>query len=130
MSTYTRQPVAFESGEGSWLIAENGERYLDALSGISVCNIGHANPKITEAISHQAGHLLHTSNLYHIPLQAELAERLCELSGLDSVFFCNSGAEANEAAIKLCRKSASHLGMSEPVIVVMHDSLCKFRFYK
>ena len=122
MSTYTRQPVAFESGEGSWLIAENGERYLDALSGISVCNIGHANPKITEAISHQAGHLLHTSNLYHIPLQAELAERLCELSGLDSVFFCNSGAEANEAAIKLCRKSANHLGMSEPIIVVMHDS--------
>ncbi len=122
MSTYNRQAVAFESGEGSWLIAENGDRYLDALSGISVCNIGHANPVITKAISHQAANLLHTSNLYRIPLQEKLAECLCELSGLDRVFFCNSGAEANEAAIKLCRKAANHQGLNNPLVVVMDDS--------
>lgn len=122
MPTYTRQPVAFASGEGSWLIDEKGERYLDALSGISVCNIGHANPIIAQAISDQASRLLHTSNLYEIPLQTKLAGRLCELSGLDRVFFCNSGAEANEAAIKLCRKSAHQRGMPNPVIVVMHGS--------
>jgi acetylornithine/N-succinyldiaminopimelate aminotransferase len=122
MTTYNRLPVAFESGEGSWLIDDKGERYLDALSGISVCNIGHANSKVTEAISQQASQLLHTSNLYEIPLQGQLAERLCELSGLDRVFFCNSGAEANEAAIKLCRKSAHQRGMTNPHIVVMHGS--------
>ena len=122
MTTYNRQPIAFEYGEGSWLIDDRGERYLDALSGISVCNIGHANPKVAEAISHQAARLLHTSNLYQIPLQTELAEQLCDLSGLDSVFFCNSGAEANEAAIKICRKSANQRGMKEPVIIVMHGS--------
>ncbi len=87
MTTYKRLPVAFASGEGSWLIDDKGERYLDALSGISVCNIGHANPKVTEAISQQASQLLHTSNLYEIPLQGQLADRLCELSGLDRVFF-------------------------------------------
>jgi acetylornithine/N-succinyldiaminopimelate aminotransferase len=122
MTTYKRLPVAFESGEGSWLIDAKGERYLDALSGISVCNIGHSNPKITEAISRQASRLMHTSNLYEVPLQEELATRLCELSGLDSVFFCNSGAEANEAAIKLCRKSAFQKGVKNPVIVVMQGS--------
>ena len=122
MTTYNRQPIAFEYGEGSWLIDDRGERYLDALSGISVCNIGHANPKVAEAISHQAARLLHTSNLYQIPLQTELAEQLCDLSGLDSVFFCNSGAEANEAAIKICRKSANQRGMKEPVIIVMCGS--------
>lgn len=122
MTTYNRQPIAFEYGEGSWLIDDRGERYLDALSGISVCNIGHANPKVAEAISHQAARLLHTSNLYQIPLQTELAEQLCDLSGLDSVFFCNSGAEANEAAIKICRKSANQRGMKEPVIIVMSGS--------
>ena len=122
MTTYNRLPVAFASGEGSWLIDDKGERYLDALSGISVCNIGHANPKVTEAISQQASQLLHTSNLYEIPLQEQLAERLCELSGLDRVFFCNSGAEANEAAIKLCRKSAHQRGLTNPQIVVMQGS--------
>ena len=122
MTTYNRLPVAFVSGEGSWLIDDKGERYLDALSGISVCNIGHSNPKITETICAQAGRLMHTSNLYEVPLQAQLADRLIELSGLDQVFFCNSGAEANEAAIKLCRKSANQRGMNEPVIVAMQGS--------
>ncbi len=122
MTTYNRLPVAFESGQGSWLVDDKGERYLDALSGISVCNIGHANPKVTEAISRQAGRLIHTSNLYQIPLQTQLAQRLCELSGLDKVFFCNSGAEANEAAIKLCRKSAHQQGLTDPCIAVMHGS--------
>ncbi|MBT7950629.1 MAG: aspartate aminotransferase family protein [Gammaproteobacteria bacterium] len=122
MTTYNRLPVAFVSGEGSWLIDDKGERYLDALSGISVCNIGHSNPKITATICEQAGRLMHTSNLYEVPLQAQLADRLIELSGLDQVFFCNSGAEANEAAIKLCRKSASQRGMTKPVIVVMQGS--------
>jgi acetylornithine/N-succinyldiaminopimelate aminotransferase len=122
MTTYNRLPVAFVSGEGSWLIDDKGERYLDALSGISVCNIGHSNPKITATICEQAGRLMHTSNLYEVPLQAQLADRLIELSGLDQVFFCNSGAEANEAAIKLCRKSASQRGMTNPVIVVMQGS--------
>ncbi len=122
MTTYNRLPVAFVSGEGSWLIDDKGDRYLDALSGISVCNIGHANPRVTEAISQQASLLLHTSNLYEIPLQDRLAEQLCELSGLDRVFFCNSGAEANEAAIKLCRKAAYQRGMKKPVIVAMQGS--------
>jgi acetylornithine/N-succinyldiaminopimelate aminotransferase len=122
MTTYKRLPVAFESGEGSWLIDDKGERYLDALSGISVCNIGHSNPKITATISQQAGRLMHTSNLYEVPLQQELATRLCDLSGLDSIFFCNSGAEANEAAIKLCRKFAYQKNVKNPVIVVMQGS--------
>ena len=122
MKTYNRQAVAFESGEGSWLIDDKGERYLDALSGIAVCNIGHANAKVTEAICDQARRLLHTSNLYEIPLQAQLALSLCELTGLDKVFFCNSGAEANEAAIKICRKFAHHSGMKAPVIAVMNGS--------
>ena len=122
MTTYNRLPVAFVSGEGSWLIDDKGDRYLDALSGISVCNIGHSNPKITATICEQAGRLMHTSNLYEVPLQAQLADRLIELSGLDQVFFCNSGAEANEAAIKLCRKTASQRGMTNPVIVVMQGS--------
>ena len=122
MSTYNRQAIAFESGQGSWLIAENGERYLDALSGISVCNIGHANAELGEAIRDQAGRLLHTSNLYRIPLQEQLAERLCDLSGMEKVFFCNSGAEANEAAIKICRKRANERKLENAVVVVMNGS--------
>ncbi|NKB36723.1 MAG: acetylornithine/succinylornithine family transaminase [Gammaproteobacteria bacterium] len=122
MPTYTRQSVAFKAGEGCWLIDEDGNRYLDALSGISVCNIGHANPHIGKEISQQASQLLHTSNLYRIPLQEKLASRLCTMSGLDTVFFCNSGAEANEAAIKICRKSANDRGMDDALIVVMRGS--------
>ena len=122
MTTYNRLPVSFTGGAGAWLTATDGKRYLDALSGISVCSIGHANPELTAALSDQAGKLIHTSNLYQIPLQEQLAERLCEVSGLDRVFFGNSGAEANEAAIKLCRKFAHEQGRNEPVIIVMQGS--------
>ncbi len=122
MHTYARQPVAFERGEGCWLWDDNGTRYLDALAGIAVCNIGHANPHVAAAISEQANRLVHTSNLYGVPLQAELAKSLCRLSGLDKVFFGNSGAEANEAAIKICRKFANDMGKQNASIVVMNGS--------
>ncbi|MFQ5660485.1 MAG: aspartate aminotransferase family protein [Gammaproteobacteria bacterium] len=122
MATYNRLPVAFASGSGAWLVDQHGERYLDALSGISVCGLGHSHPAVTRALSEQVGLLLHTSNLYQIPLQEQLAGRLCELSGLDKVFFANSGAEANETAIKLCRKYAYKKDINSPVIVVMDGS--------
>lgn len=122
MTTYNRLDIAFETGSGAWLIDTAGERYLDALSGISVCSLGHANPAVTAAVAEQAGRLIHTSNLYKIPLQEQLAAHLCELSGLDKVFFGNSGAEANEAAIKICRKFAHGQGIDDPVIVVMDGS--------
>ena len=122
MSTYNRLPVEFVSGSGAWLTDARGERYLDALSGISVCSLGHAHPAVAAALADQAGRLIHTSNLYEIPLQAQLAARLCGLSGLNKVFFGNSGAEANEAAIKICRKYAHEQGMDDPVIVVMEGS--------
>lgn len=120
MQTYARKPIAFQRGENCWLITEDGTRYLDALSGIAVCNIGHANPDVAQAIGEQARELVHTSNLYQIPMQNRLAEELCRLSGLDRVFFSNSGAEANEAAIKICRKYAHGKGVDNPCIVVMH----------
>ena len=104
MATYKRLPVAFEHGEGAYLFDTAGRRYLDALSGIAVCGLGHAHPRVTKAIAEQAGRLLHTSNLYQLPLQTRLAERLIALSGMERVFFGNSGAEANEGAIKLARK--------------------------
>jgi len=122
MPTYKRLKVAFESGSGAWLTDVNGERYLDALSGISVCSIGHANEQVSEALIQQAQKLTHTSNLYEIPLQENLAYRLCKLSGLDKVFFGNSGAEANEAAIKICRKYAQAKRIKKPVIIVMNGS--------
>ena len=103
MNTYARLPVAFTRGEGAYLFDADGKRYLDGLTGLAVCGLGHAHPRVTEAIASQAAGLLHTSNLYQIPLQERLAERLCELSGMEKVFFGNSGAEANEAAIKLAR---------------------------
>src|SRR5690554_7239899 len=98
MNTYGRIPVAFERGEGAWLYDTQGNKYFDALSGIAVCGLGHAHPAVTEAIRQQAGLLIHCSNVYQIPLQAELARELCEVSGMERVFFGNSGAEANEAA--------------------------------
>ena len=119
MPTYQRMDIGFVSGEGAWLMAQTGQRYLDAVSGIAVCSLGHAHPEIADVIAEQSSRLIHTSNLYRIPLQEQLADRLTELSALDRVFFCNSGAEANEAAIKACRKYAHHKGNSEPVIVVM-----------
>jgi len=122
MSTYARQAVTFERGQGAWLWDINGTRYLDAISGIAVCNLGHAHPAVQQALCAQSGKLLHTSNLYGIDLQAKLADRLTELSGMDNVFFCNSGAEANEAAIKLARKYGHQRGIEKPVVITMEKS--------
>ena len=111
MPTYARLPVRFSHGEGSWLIDETGERYLDALSGIAVCGLGHAHPAVTRAVSEQAARLVHTSNLYGIANQERLAELLVSLCGMDSIFFGNSGAEANEAAIKIARATGHAAGI-------------------
>ncbi len=122
MPTYGRLPVTFERGEGAWLFDENSNRYLDALSGIAVCSLGHAHPAVHKAICEQSKKLLHTSNLYKIPAQEQLADRLVKKSGMDNVFFCNSGAEANEAAIKLARKYGYERGIEKPEIIVMEKS--------
>jgi len=122
MPTYQRLPITFERGEGAWLWDENDNRYLDALSGIAVCNLGHAHPAVHKAICEQSGKLLHTSNIYGIAVQERLADALVEKSGMDNVFFCNSGAEANEAAIKLARKYGYGLGIASPTIIVMEKS--------
>jgi acetylornithine aminotransferase len=119
MDTYARLPVAFTRGEGVWLWDAEGRRYLDAVAGVAVCGIGHAHPRLAEALCRQAKTLIHTSNLYRIPLQEELAARLCTLSGMDNAFFCNSGAEANEAAIKLARLYGHRRGIETPTIIVM-----------
>ena len=122
MQTYNRYPVSFVRGNGSYLEDENGKKYLDALAGIAVCGLGHANPGVAKAIEAQASTLLHTSNLYGIPLQEALAERLCEISGMDSVFFCNSGAESNEAALKLARRYGNERGIENPTVITMEGS--------
>ena len=122
MPTYARLPVAFERGEGVWLWDSDGKRYLDALSGIGVCNLGHAHPAVAEAICDQASRLIHTSNLYRIPLQEHLAQRLCDLSGMQRAFFANSGAEANEAAIKLARRYGHQRGIDTPTLIVCEGS--------
>lgn len=120
--TYTRQPVAFPHGEGAWLWDEHERRYLDALAGIAVCVLGHCHPRVTHAIQAQSTKLLHTSNLYRIPLQEELATLLCEHAQMDAVFFGNSGAEANEAAIKLARLHGHKRGIDVPHVVVMEGA--------
>ena len=122
MNTYARLPVAFAKGDGAYLEDTEGKRYLDALTGLAVCGLGHAHPAVTQAISEQAATLLHTSNLYEIPRQAELAKRLAALSGMDRVFFANSGAEANEAAIKIARLHGSRMGIKRPALVVAESS--------
>ncbi len=122
MQTYARQPVAFVRGEGVWLYDENGDKYLDALAGVAVNGLGHGHPKLAAALCEQAGRLIHTSNLYRILEQERLAERLCQLSGLERAFFCNSGAEANEAAIKIARLYGHNKGIDNPAIVVMEKS--------
>lgn len=119
MDTYARLPIGFVRGEGVWLWDETGKRYLDAVSGIAVAGIGHAHPRLAQALAGQAATLIHTSNLYRVPKQEELAERLCALSGMDKAFFCNSGAEANEAAIKLARLWGHRKGVETPAIIVM-----------
>lgn len=122
MATYKRLPVTFARGDGVWLWDTAGQRYLDALSGIAVCGLGHAHPAVREAICEQAGQLLHTSNLYGIAEQERLATMLTELSGMNRVFFANSGAEANEAAIKLARLYAHRRGLENPAILVTEGS--------
>lgn len=122
MPTYGRLPVTFTKGEGAWLWDENNKRYLDALSGIAVCNLGHAHPAIHEALCKQSKTLLHTSNLYNIEVQEQLATKLCQLSGMDNVFFGNSGAEANEAAIKIARLYGHNKNITNPVVLVMQKS--------
>ena len=122
MNTYARLPVGFTKGEGSYLEDEHGKKYLDALTGIAVVGLGHAHPKVASALADQAKTLTHTSNLYQIPLQTKLAAKLCEISGMDSAFFANSGAEANEAAIKLARIKGSKSGINNPEIIVVDDS--------
>lgn len=122
MSTYARLPVQFDRGNGIWLWDTEGRQYLDALSGIAVCALGHAHPNVTRALAEQAALLVHTSNLYGIGLQEELADRLCSLSGMERVFFCNSGAEANEAAIKIARLYGHSREITCPAIIVMENS--------
>lgn len=122
MNTYARMSVAFERGEGVWLFDQQGNKFLDALSGIAVCGLGHAHPAVTSAIVNQAGKLIHTSNLYSIPLQEQLGQRLTQLAGMERAFFCNSGAEANEAAIKLARLFGHQKGLDQPAVVVMEQS--------
>ncbi len=122
MATYNRLPVTFVKGEGAWLWDKNGNRYLDALAGIAVCGLGHAHPAVAAAINAQAGQLLHTSNLYGIEKQQALADALVSLSMMDTVFFCNSGAEANEAAIKIARAYGHSKGIEKPEIVVADQS--------
>ena len=122
MSTYRRLPVSFTRGQGMFLYDQHETAYLDAISGIAVCGLGHSHRAIQQAICDQAGQLLHTSNLYAIEKQQQLADRLVGLSQMDQVFFGNSGAEANEAAIKLARLYAHRKGIKQPAIVVTNHS--------
>jgi len=122
MPTYARMPVTFAKGEGALLWDTAGKQYLDALSGIAVCNVGHARREVADAICAQAHELLHTSNLYQIEHQQALAEKLCALSGFENVFFSNSGAEANEAAIKIARLYGHNKGVAIPTIIVMSNA--------
>ena len=123
MNTYARQPVAFVRGEGVWLWDEAGKKYLDALAGIAVNTLGYNHPRLTRALNERiSSGVLHTSNLWRIPAQEAAADRVAEITGLDEVFFCNSGLEANEAAIKVARKYGHERGVAEPAIVVMEKA--------
>jgi acetylornithine aminotransferase len=122
MTTYNRLPVTFEKGQGCWLWDDNGNKYFDALMGIAVCGLGHAHPAVADAIAEQAHKLMHTSNLYGIANQQKLGAELCRLAGMDNVFFANSGAEANEAAIKLARLYGHKKNIDTPTIAVMENS--------
>ncbi len=122
MNTYARQPVAFVRGEGVWLWDEDGKKYLDALAGIAVNTLGYNHPVLVRAIAEQAARVIHTSNLFRIPAQERAADLLAEITGLDEIFFCNSGLEANECAIKLARLYGHQRGVAEPHIVVMENA--------
>jgi acetylornithine/N-succinyldiaminopimelate aminotransferase len=121
LPTYARSSLAFERGEGAWLITETGERYLDFGSGVAVTALGHAHPHLVAVIREQAGKLWHTSNLYRVPGQERLAKRLCAETFADKVFFCNSGAEALEGAIKMARKYHSHAGAPERYRIITFE---------
>jgi acetylornithine/N-succinyldiaminopimelate aminotransferase len=118
MNTYGRLPIAMSHGRGCWLWDTQGRRYLDALGGIAVNTLGHAHPKLVPALQEQVARLIHTSNYYEVPLQEQLAAKLCELSGLTAAFFCNSGLEANEGALKIARKYGHDRGIHRPEIIV------------
>lgn len=122
MSNYKPLDITFTRGEGAWLWDQADERYLDALTGIAVCGLGHAHPAVTQAICEQASQLIHTSNIYHINKQQQLAEKLINISGMSRAFFCNSGAEANEAAIKIARLHGHKNAIQEPKIIVAENS--------
>lgn len=122
LPTYKRQPISFTKGVGSYLYTADGTQYLDALTGIAVCGLGHCHPRITAAISEQAATLVHTSNLFLIDWQETAGKKLCNVAGMDRVFFANSGAEANEAALKMARLYASNRGQSKARVIVMENS--------
>ncbi len=122
MPTYNRQPISFTRGAGSWLYTQNDTPYLDALTGIAVCGLGHCHPQVTEAIQQQAATLIHTSNLFGIDWQERAGESLCVAAQMDSVFFANSGAEANEAALKMARLYAYNKGFKQSKVIVMEQS--------
>jgi len=122
MPTYNRKPVSFVKGEGVYLFDENGKKYLDALCGLAVTSLGHSHPLISETINNQANKLIHTSNAFLIDNQEKLAKRLCQLTGMQNAFFCNSGAESVEAAIKIARKYGHDCGHNNPKIIVMSNS--------
>lgn len=122
MTAYKRQPVSFTVGLGSYLWDEDGAMYLDAIAGVAVTNLGHSHSEIAQVISEQSQLLLHTSNMFGIPWQDRLGERLCGLAGLESAFFCNSGAEANETALKLARLHGRKMGVLDPHVIVMENS--------
>jgi acetylornithine aminotransferase len=122
MNTYGRQPISFVKGTGVWLHDAEGNQYLDALAGVAVNGLGHAHPKFVAALNEQISRLIHVSNIYQINEQSRLADKLAEISGMDKVFFCNSGCEANEASIKLARLYAHRKGIENPEIVVMEHS--------
>ena len=120
--TYARKDISFVKGHGAWLWDDNNDKYLDALSGIAVCGLGHAHQGLADTIARQAASLLHTSNLYRIPQQEQLGDKLCAITDMDKVFFANSGAEANEAAIKLARLHGHANKISSPAIIVFNNS--------
>ena len=122
MPTYARQPISFTRGSGSWLYTQDDTPYLDALTGIAVCGLGHCHPQVTEAIQQQAATLVHTSNLFGIDWQERAGEALCTAAQMDSVFFANSGAEANEAALKMARLYAYNQGFKQAKVIVMEQS--------
>ena len=122
IQAYARLPLSFDRGEGVRLWDQSGEEYYDALGGIAVCGLGHSHPSVSKAITEQASTLLHTSNLFSITHQENLARKLCELTGMDGVFFGNSGAEANEAAIKLTRLHARRKNIDKPVVIAFNGS--------